>query len=95
MKPLTQEQIKHVLESIAITTLDTVGNQIKLSYKSNSIFKSYDTNIAANYSGAISIYPSWNYSATTNKYRSGYLGEGKQDTLYKLSILKYTYEGSI
>jgi len=47
-------------------------------------FQSYDSPIAVKRFGKIYIFPDWDYSVTTGKYRNAFLGEVKAETEKKI-----------
>ena len=86
MKKFTNKElkkIKEISEGFTVETLDSVGNQIivRNKLKKYSSFYSYGTFIGSQFDGMTILSSSWNYSATTNKYRSKWLNEGKASTV--------------
>lgn len=60
-------------------------NQTIVHDQGSSTLFSYDTPICTKeVDGSITLYKDWNYSNTTSKYRSMFLGEGLKDTRDKL-----------
>lgn len=53
-------------------------------------FYSYGTPIATIFdNGVVELYPDWNASQTTNKYRGQFLGEGVAETRKKIESGEY------
>lgn len=71
-----------------------VPNQFRIKTPDGEYFQSYDSLIAFKPTGArqIVIFPDWDYSVTTGKYRNQFLGENKAETERKLKSGKdYLY----
>lgn len=95
MTTLTNAELTKLnqLTSISVERLDTAGNQIILRDTANNlqVFFSYNTKIAAKINNKVIIYPAYDYSRTTGKYRNMFLNEVKADTEKKLKLGTYLY----
>jgi len=61
-------------------------NQTIVYDEEGSTFFSYDTPICTIHSdNSVTLYPDWEYSKTTSKYRSEFLGESTKETTKKLA----------
>lgn len=63
---------------------NTVANQFIIVDDNATYFQSYNTIIAKNESGKITLDNDWNYSRTTSKYRSQFLNENTSETRKKI-----------
>ena len=62
-----------------------VPNQFVITTQDGQYFQSYNSVVAFRpVSGAITLGPSWKYSATTSKYRAQFLNETTAETQAKL-----------
>lgn len=67
-----------------------VKNQFLITDGDKRIFQSYNTVIAINDNGEITLDAnSWDYSQTTGKYRNKFLGEDKKETEKKIKSGQY------
>ena len=73
------------------TNGNPVANQFVVETEDGKYFQSYDKVIAyIDNNGKILLdIKYWNYSRTTGKYRSVFLGESKAETLAKITSGKY------
>lgn len=71
-----------------------VANQFEISINSvGTYFQSYNTIIAVKtLNGVMLDANSWNYSRTTSKYRSQFLGESTKETEAKIKSGEYKLE---
>lgn len=69
---------------------NTAKEQVVVSDGDGSTFYSYGTKIARKgVDGVVTLWPSWNYSQTTNFYRGQFLGEGVADTRKRIASGEY------
>lgn len=67
-----------------------VKNQFVISDGDSTIFQSYQTTIVKIENGQVYLDEnSWDYSATTGRYRNLFLGEKKAETLKKIQSGEY------
>ena len=67
-----------------------VANQFIIYTIEGEYFQSYDSIIAFNNNGKITLDKNtWDYSRTTSKYRNEFLGEGIADTRVKIESGEY------
>jgi len=79
---------KKELRAIKITAL--APNQYIICTAIGTTFQSYDSPICTRFrDGSLELYPSWNYSKTTSKYRAQFLGETTAETLAKIDSRQY------
>jgi hypothetical protein len=70
---------------------NNIANQFLLTDGNKEIFQSYDTIIAINEGGKITLDEKmWDCSTTTGKYRNQFLGEGIAKTRAKIKAGVYT-----
>ena len=82
------------VENMTSSNGNTIANQFILYGDDGSItFQSYASTIAMKKDGKVYIYPHWDYSTTTGKYRNLFLRETKAETLKKLKSGEYTPVG--
>ena len=68
-----------------------VANQFIIYTIEGEYFQSYDSIIAFNNNGKITLdNNNWDYSRTTSKYRNEFLGEGIAETRAKIESGEYT-----
>ena len=68
-----------------------VANQFIIYTIEGEYFQSYDSIIAFNNNGKITLdNNTWDYSRTTSKYRNQFLGEGIAETRAKIESGEYT-----
>lgn len=69
------------------------ANHVAVSYKGQTTLFSYDTPVCTRSStGLVILHPAWDYSRTTSKYRSQFLGESTVATRKKLMNNYYSME---
>ena len=68
-----------------------IPNQCIIRGRGFTLFQSYDSPIALNLRGQIYIFPDWDYSVTTGKYRNQFLNETKAETESKIKAGVYIY----
>lgn len=62
-----------------------VSNQFEIRGEGRTVFQSYNSVIAVKEQGKVTLDPVyWNYSKTTSKYRSQFLGETTKETQEKI-----------
>lgn len=67
-----------------------IANQFIITDGNKEYFQSYNTIIAVNNGGKITLDKnSWDYSVTTGKYRNQFLGETKKETEAKIKSGEY------
>ena len=67
-----------------------VANQFIIYTSEGEYFQSYDSIIAFNDNGEITLDENtWDYSRTTSKYRNEFLGEGTAETRAKIKSGEY------
>lgn len=67
-----------------------IANQFIITDGNKEIFQSYNSIIAVNEGGKITLDETyWDYSATTGKYRNQFLGEGIAVTREKIASGEY------
>jgi len=67
-----------------------VKNQFLIQDGNKTVFQSYDSVIAINENGKITLDSKyWDYSKTTGKYRNQFLGETKKETEAKIAAGVY------
>jgi hypothetical protein len=82
------------VENITSKKGNKVSNQFIIYGDDGSeTFQSYSSTIAVKKEGKVYIYPHWDYSTTTGKYRNLFLGENKAETLKKLKSGEYISVG--
>ena len=70
-----------------------VANQFIIYTIEGEYFQSYDSIIAFNNNGKITLdNNTWDYSRTTSKYRNEFLGEGTAETRAKIKSGEYELE---
>lgn len=68
-----------------------VANQFIITDGNKEVFQSYNSVIAVNEGGKITLDENtWDYSVTTGKYRNQFLGEGIAETRKKIKSGEYT-----
>ena len=67
-------------------------NQTIVHEPTKSTFFSYDTPIVSRTKEGITLHTDWNYSRTTAKYRSQFLGETTPETKAKLVSGEYAFK---
>ncbi len=79
---------KKELRAIRVTSL--APNQYIIRTSTGTTFQSYDSPICTRFKdGSIELYPHWNYSSTTSKYRSRFLNETTAETQANIASGKY------
>ena len=75
--------------------LETITTNQTIVYEgAKATFFSYDTPICSVEQGKTILYPAWQYSKTTSKYRNQFLGETTKETQKHLDSGNYTLENS-
>ena len=69
-----------------------VMNHFIIRHERVEYFQSYDSVIVKKENGKITLGLDWNYSQTTSKYRSQYLGETTKETQKKLDAGIYLFD---
>ena len=78
------------VENMRSTNGNKVANQFIIRECSSVYFQSYNSIIAVNDYGNITLDENkWDYSVTTGKYRNQFLGESKKETQKKIDSGEY------
>ena len=78
------------VQNFESTKGNKVANQFLIQDAGKSIFQSYNSVIAIRQNGKITLDEKyWNYSRTTAKYRSQFLGESTKETQSKIDSGEY------
>jgi hypothetical protein len=78
------------IENLSSPKGNVVPNQFEITIKDTVFFKSYSSIIAKIKSGRVFLDEHyWNYSRTTSKYRSIFLGESTIETQRKINSGEY------
>jgi hypothetical protein len=95
----TQEEINELVrnapsvENMTSSRGNTIPNQFIIYGGDWTLFQSYSSPIAMRKGGRVYIFPKWNYSVTTGKYRNEFLRETKKETEAKLKSGEYIKVG--
>lgn len=78
------------VENMTSSSGNTIANQFIIEDGSKRIFQSYNSIIAINDGGEITLDERyWDYSVTTGRYRNQFLGENKKKTEAKIKAGEY------
>lgn len=64
-------------------------NQFEIEFEKGRVFQSYNSTIVVIKDGQVYLGEDWNYSRTTGKYRSDFLGEHTAETKAKIESWEY------
>mgnify|MGYP003127030290 CR=1 FL=1 len=89
VKNMTSARGNKVANQFIIT--DRTYNEKEDSWTTTKTFQSYDSTIAIVFSTGVVLLDenTWDYSATTGKYRNEFLGEGIAETRKKIKSGEY------
>jgi len=94
MLPLSLKGIK--VSNMMSKSGREVPNQFIIQCNEGTIFQSYNSIICFSPNkGPLILGPKWDYSNTTSKYRSEFLGESTKDTRDKLNRGKYILDDTL
>lgn len=98
-KAQEQQEVKEALakvpgvENMQSSRCNDIPNQFLIYGEDFVLFQSYKSPIAMRKGGKVYIFPDWDYSVTTGKYRNEFLRENKAETLAKLRSGEYIAVG--